>query len=523
MKRILQLVLLFTYSHVAFAQHIAWLQSDTIGYNSNPQFPLHKLAATSQGAVVTKLSASHQLYGNEILGDYTLDNLDSTGSLLWRVMLLGKVKVAALAVDGAENIYLGGDYMETLYINGSDTMLNTGSGFDKNYFLMSFSPQGILRWKKNLSLTNNNIYDVTTMAKDANGLVWYVMQRLNSFSHQMTQLDSNGNELTTYTTSDTRLCNSISFDANNNLYLAGSTESGTININGLTETVPESYMMFVSRINNAGQTSWIKLAIDITFQTPQVVALPNGEAILGGNNFDSTTWGSINFPDNYFGTSFFLTRVDSNANFLWGYGLPLNDTGYFDVGSGHFFDVDAVENIYVTGTMQGTIHFTPSLVVNSGLPATFNLGILKLDGNGQVLSLKLGGGMNSNYPQDICMSGVDKGYVVATIVGEAIFDSLSTGVAGLQSAMVIRFDDGNATTNIDPVNGKEFSVFPNPFTDRLVLHGIDGKVNVELLNVLGYVVSEPYTMNGEIKLPSLAKGIYFLRVGNQVKRLMKAE
>lgn len=523
MKRILQQLFLFICSHVAVAQHIDWLQSDTMDYNSNPQFPVHKLAITNQGTVVAKLNSSHQLYGNKILGDYALDNLDSTGSLLWRVMLFGKVKVAALAIDGTQNIYLGGDFMETLYINSSDSMLNTGSGFNKNYFLMSFSPQGVLRWKKNLSLTNSNIFDITTMAKDANGSVWYVLQRLNSFEHQITQLDSNGNELTMYTTSQTRLCNSISFDANNNLYLAGATESGIININGLTETVPESYMMFVSRINNAGQTSWIRLAIDITFQTPQVVALPNGETILGGNNFDSTTWGPINFPNNFFGTSFFLTRVDSNANFLWGYGLPLNDTGYFDVGSGHFFDVDAAENIYVTGTMQGTIHFTPSLVVNSGLPATYNLGILKLDGNGQVVSLKLGGGMNSNYPQEIWMSGVDEGYVVATILGEAIFDSLSTGVAGLQSALVFRFDDGNVTTGIDAVNGKEFSAYPNPFTDRLALQGVDGRVKVELLNLLGYVLSEQYTFNGEIKLPSLAKGIYFLRAGNQVKRLVKAE
>ncbi len=523
MTRILQLLLLFTCSHVSFAQHIAWIQSDTISYNSNPQYPLHKLAITSGGAVVTKFNTAHQLYGNEILGDYALDNLDSTGLLLWRVMLNGKVRVNALALDGSENIYLGGDYMETLHINGSDSMLNTGTGFDKNYFLMSFSPQGQLRWKKNLSLTNNNIYNITTMTKDANGMVWYVMQRLNSFEHQITQLDSNGNELIMYTTSDTRLCSSISFDANNNLFLAGSTESGTITINGLTETVPESYMMFVSRINNAGQTSWIRLAIDITFQTPQVVALPNGEAILGCNNYDSTTWGSINFPNNFFGTSFFLTRVDSSANFLWGYGLPLIDTGYFDVGEERFFDVDADENIYVTGTMQGTIHFTPTFVVNSGLPATYNLGILKFDGNGQVLSLKLGGGMSSNYPKDIWMSGIDMGYVVATVSGEAIYDSLTTGVAGLLSVLVIRFDDGSGTTGINLINGKELSVYPNPFTDRLILQGIDVKVKVELLNVLGYIVSEQYTANGEIKLPSLAKGIYFLRVGNQVKRLVKAE
>ena len=522
MKRLLLLLILFSFNHCMQAQDIAWLQGDTIGYNSNPQYPLHKLAVTSQGVVIAKLSVSHQLYGLEILGDYAIDNFDSTGSLLWRVDLSGKVVVTSLALDGAENIYLGGAYMETMIIDGSDTLLNTGSGFDKNYFLMSFTPQGLLRWSKNLSLTNTDIYAVTTMESDANGSVWYVSQRLSIFGHRIAQLDSNGNEGVSYSTSQTRLCNSISFDADNNLYLAGAAESGSININGLTEIVPENYMMFVSRINNSGQTSWIRYAIDITFQTPQVVALPNGDAILGGNNFDSTTWGAINFPDNYFGTNFFLTRVDSNANFLWGYGLPLNDTGYYNIGSGHFFDVDASENIYVTGTIQGTIHFSPTLVVNSGLPATYNLGILKFDGNGQVLSLKLGGAVSANYPQDLRMSGVGQGYVAATVIGEAIFDSLTSGVTGLQSALLIRFDDSNSTTNIAALDQTEFNAYPNPFTDRLILSGVDEKAKIEILNVFGSVVTEQFVMNGEITLPSLAKGIYFLRIGNRVMRVVKS-
>lgn len=361
------------------------------------------------------------------------------------------------------------------------------------------------------------------MEKDANGSVWYVYQHLLTFRHEIIQLDGNGNELLTYSTTRTRLCNSISFDAANNLYLAGATESGTITINGLSETVPESYMMFVSRINNSGQTSWVRFGVDITFQTPQVVALPNGDAILGGNNFDSTSWGNLVFPDNFFGTSFFLTRVDSNANFLWGYGLPLNDTGYYSVGSGHFFDVDASDNIYVTGTIQGTIHFTPTLVVNSGLPANYNLSILKLDGSGNVVSLKLGGTASSNYPQNLRMSGVGKGYVQATIGGEAIFDSLTTGVTGSLSSALIRFDENNSTTGVHSVEDASFTAYPNPFSDRLVLDGLDGKVKIEIFDTLGCLVHEQFAMNGEIKLPSLSRGIYFLRIDNKLMRIVKAE
>ena len=523
MNKLLLLLFVLLISRATMAQNIVWTQSDTIAYTSNPQYPLHKLATTGQGIIVARINASHQLYGTDILGDYAIDHIDSTGSLLWRVMVYGKVEVTALAIDGTENIYVGGEYMETMNLNGIDSLTNTGNGFNLNFFIMCISPQGVLLWKKNLSLLNANIHALTTMTKDANGFVWYVIQRSLTFEHQITQLDNNGNELTTYTTNNTRLCSSISFDANNNLYLAGATENGTININGYSETVPESYMMFLARINNAGQTSWVRFASDITFQTPQVVALPNGDAILGGTLFDSTTWGAIHFPDNYFGTNFFMSRVDSNANFLWGFSVPPNDTGYYDVGSGHFFDVDINENIYVSGIIQGTIHFSPSLVVNSGIPASYNLGILKFDGNGQPLSLKLGGSFNSNYPQDLVMSGVDQGYLVATIRDEAIFDSLTTGVAGLQSALVVRFDDGNIMTSITPIKENNLTVYPNPFIDRLMIRGIDRRTKVELLNVLGSIVLEQFTSNGEIKFPILGKGIYFLRVGDQMTKLIKAD
>ncbi len=523
MKKIILLIVFISIVRFTQAQQISWLQSDTIRYNANPQTPLHKLAVTGQGAVVAKLSVSHQIYASYTYGDYNLDNLDSSGTLLWRIALSGKVVVTALACDGADNIYVGGEYMETMLINGVDSLMNTSSGFDQNYFLMNFSPQGVLRWKKNLSLTNTDIQEITTLEKDANGFVWYVYQHYLSFRHEIIQLDNNGNELLTYSTNRTRACNSISFDAANNLYLAGATESGTITINGLDETVPEPYMMFVSRINNSGQTSWVRFGVDITFQTPQVVALPNGDAILGGTNFDSTSWGSIIFPDNFFGTNFFLTRIDSNANFLWGYGLPLNDTGYYSIGSGHFFDVDADDTIYVTGTIQGTIHFTPTLVVNSGLPATYNLGILKLDGTGQVQSLKLGGAMNSNYPQDLRISGIGKGYVQATIGGEAIFDSLTTGLTGSLSAALIHFDENNSTTGIHSINDASFIAYPNPFNDRLVLDGLKEKVKIEIFDALGCLVHEQFAMNGEMKLPSLSRGIYFLRINNKLMRIVKAE
>ena len=88
--------------------------------------------------------------------------------------------------------------------------------------------------------------------------------------------------------------------------------------------------------------------------------------------------------------------------------------------------------------------------------------------------------------------------------------------------MLIRFDDSNSTTNIAALDQTEFNAYPNPFTDRLILSGVDEKAKIEILNVFGSVVTEQFVMNGEITLPSLAKGIYFLRIGNRVMRVVKS-
>ncbi|MFN8166131.1 MAG: T9SS type A sorting domain-containing protein [Bacteroidia bacterium] len=344
----------------------------------------------------------------------------------------------------------------------------------------------------------------------------------NSLLHHIVQLDTNGNELLSYTTSNTRLYGNIVFDANNNMYLSGSTQSGTVDINGFSQTVPEQYMMFVSRINNAGQTSWIEFAYDITFQDPQVVALSNGDAILGGTNMDSTHWGNLDFPDNFFGTNIFLTRIDSTANYLWGYSLPVNDTGYFATGTGHFFDVDSADNIYVCGSVQGTLHFSPTIAVQMGLPATYNMAILKLDGNGQILSLKTGGTMNSNYPQEIRMNGREQGFLTASIGGEATFDAQTTGTAGVTSSMLLRFDDSNFTSGIKNLSSDALLAYPNPFSNQLKIVGVKNNEPVQLYDISGKLTHTTKVMNEVIQLPELVSGVYLLHIGEKVVRLVKA-
>lgn len=132
-------------------------------------------------------------------------------------------------------------------INSIDTLNNTGASFNENTFLLSFDSNGNFRWKRNLSIADQDIESVTTLSKDNNGDVWYCIQKFtsNTFVH----INTNGNDLNNYFIDGSRLCSSFSFDSNGNLFISGATENGMITVNGYSAVVSETYMMFVTRID----------------------------------------------------------------------------------------------------------------------------------------------------------------------------------------------------------------------------------------------------------------------------------
>ena len=86
------------------------------------------------------------------------------------------------------------------------------------------------------------------------------------------------------------------------------------------------------------------------------------------------------------------------------------------------------------------------------------------------------------------------------------------------------------TTGINEINAKDFSVYPNPFTDAITIKNssIAQNINVEILNMVGQVVFKEQMNNlvtSNIDTKSLAKGVYFIRFisneGIATKKLVK--
>jgi hypothetical protein len=86
---------------------------------------------------------------------------------------------------------------------------------------------------------------------------------------------------------------------------------------------------------------------------------------------------------------FFLSKLDQNGNFLWAKTIGGSLTE--DAIDLH---VDALSNIYITGTFKGTVDFDPSGGVSnlSSISGFVDVFICKFDGNGNFVWAKNIGG-----------------------------------------------------------------------------------------------------------------------------------
>jgi hypothetical protein len=127
------------------------------------------------------------------------------------------------------------------------------------------------------------------------------------------------------------------------------------------------------------------------------------------------------------GPDVFISKLDSNGNFVWAKGMGGTDADY-----GYDVAIDANGNVYTTGFFSGTADFDPS-------PNTFNLTsagywdifISKLDNNGNFIWAKRVGG-----------NWLDEGRGIATDTGGNVY------VTGSFESSV-DFDPGPGTFNLD--------------------------------------------------------------------------
>ncbi|MBK7966697.1 MAG: T9SS type A sorting domain-containing protein [Bacteroidetes bacterium] len=116
----------------------------------------------------------------------------------------------------------------------------------------------------------------------------------------------------------------------------------------------------------------------------------------------------------------------------------------------------------------------------------------------------------------------------ASLTGGVNYYIMIDGFSGAIGAF--SFTVNALSTGINEINAKDFSVYPNPFTDLITVQNssIAQNINVEIVNMVGQVVYKEQKnnlVNATIDTKSLAKGVYFIRFisneGIATKKLIK--
>lgn len=507
------------------AQQVQWLTAAPSSFNSNPGLPTEVLCASDPDHVyVAGLDSLTILFGSDVLGRNTLRRLDSDGTTLWTVVLNDSVKVESIASDATGTVVLGGRYLGQLVIDGTPTVQVPPLHVSMGSFMCAFDADGVMLWQHDRSGSEFDDISVASLAFDPQGQLWAALSTF--FGSQLVRLDANGLPVATRPLLDTKTIGSISFDPSGGLYVSGAASVPSVSINGTTFPVTDQYNFFVARMNAAGDAQWLHLAHDITFQRPRVVAVGTDHAYLLGSQFDTLSWGPLQFQAPEWNSTFFLVRLDSMGVFEWGVEPPqAGMTGNAELGHGMGLGVDDAGNAYVLGSVSGTVDWGNGVVSNTGSLSTRQVSLLSFDPSGAARWQVPGGSAAAfDVVYDLAVSIDGICHLAATTGAPFTFGPFTVDPVTSRGSVVARVDDAFSTgiaTPAPPTN--DLLARPSLFTFSFRLTSSDATMLanavVRIIDASGRAVEQAIGADREWGL-RLSPGSYTVLVfnGGQVLR-----
>jgi hypothetical protein len=424
--------------------------------------------------------------------------LDSFGNFIWAKQIGGSqasVEGTSISLDDLGNVYTTGYTSDTVDFDpGIDTfMLNAGDSWCVDMFVLKLNPSGNFAWAKVLYgpyscvqsesisidrfgnvLTTGTFLDTVDFDPGAGSFTLFPFGGIGDFDLFISKLDSSGNFVWAkqFGGESNQIGFSIITDDFSNVYTTGVFDAITDFDPG-----PSTYYMtpttgrniFISKLDAAGNFVWAKQISGYGYGNAITLDAENNVYTTGFfqgyTDFDP---GSGNFiinepltpPDTY------VLKLDSSGNFTW---VRRFEGAVPSSNYGGSIAVDDFNNIYTTGSFQGTSDFDPSI-------NTFNF-TSSSESNAYIHKMCQG-----------CTAGISEGFLPNNI-----------------------------------------SLFPNPTSGQINLMTNDQKeiISFKIINSTGQIIEKAKLFSNKITLDisTEADGIYFLEVttsdGNYRTKILK--
>ncbi|MEO8149242.1 MAG: SBBP repeat-containing protein [Bacteroidia bacterium] len=403
--------------------------------------------------------------------DIFISKLDNSGNLIWakRIGSIHADKSIDIALDFNNNVYTVGQFQGAVDFDPDSAGISYAiSSGDGDIFISKLNNTGNFIWVKTISGSINSIGDCNSLAIDFAGNIHTTgtfggivdfdpdtghFNLSGRFDSYIQKLDNAGSLVWVLQiaglASATKGSNDIAIDDNGNVYTAGyfvntvdfDPGAGTYNLS--TDT--SGCAAFISKLDPAGNLIWAKSLNGVfTIVCSRIKIGVSGDIYAVGSFYNTADFdpgaGVFNMTSEG-STDIFICKLDSSGNFVWA--KRVGGPGY--EGGFPCIALDALDNIYITGSFDGTADFNPDTLVDffitSGGPN--DIFFEKLDSSGNFIWAKaVGGGPSGNESS----------------AGIAIDDSANFySIGSFRGTM--DFDPGPATFNLSSNNAAYFDVF----------------------------------------------------------------
>lgn len=342
--------------------------------------------------------------------DVYISKLDALGNLVWALRLggTGPQSGIEIALDNSGNVYVVGNFNNTIDVDPSAAVVNITSLGSQDVFIAKYDPAGNYIWSKRFGSTA--FETITDINVDAFGNIFTCgsftglvdfdpgagvvnLTAVTASDAFISKLDLNGNYVWAKqvglngSNSATALAN----DAVGNIYLTGLYEGTTdFDPSAATYSITSAGLqdIFLLKLDINGNFSWAGSMGGTAYDIGRSISLDAAGNVLLTGEFQGTadldpTVGVLNLTSTSGVKDVFVTKFNpTTASFIWS--VKVGDTSN-DIGYSIATDVN--NNVYITGTFIGTVDFDPGIgsVLLSSAGSQTDCFILKLDASGNYM------------------------------------------------------------------------------------------------------------------------------------------
>jgi hypothetical protein len=521
----------------------------------------------------TVLNSTYTNYPYSSDGDAFLVKYAPDGTVLWakqtfekNVNPLANDAPESVCTDDAENVYLAGNFIDTLFI-GSNMLITRNVGYNpQSMYLAKYDSNGNVLWTKQaICMSDSSIINADHISSDGNGNIYVAGEFWDSvrlgtillvappllFRTFLAKYDSSGNVKWAKSSTGNTLYGAVSFydatDREGNTFITGNFEDtvifGSVKLSAIASQAYRN--CFIAKYDSAGNVLWAK---NPSIPSPESGCVGfalttdlNGNVYLGGDFIDTlvfdqdTIIGPINSS-----VSFFLVKYSLNGNVIWTKCAKILDANSWNIWG---LSTDNANHVYFSA--NGGAHYC-KVVFGGDTLSMYDTAkndqasvIFKLDSNGKVLcsSIIPIGTANGNFNDIVSDTSGKYVYVSGTASSVAIFgndtiDPFAYPVNPIQRGNYFPFvarwnacdTDLSATVIPNKNSISHLLLYPNPNTGifTIALQNVNNPAQVEIYNVLGEEVCQVKlnSCSTQINLGSQSEGIYFYRASTETGELI---